>query len=95
MSLSKAIPPDTLTSPEQKVLQDHDYLNSRFYAFCLLINNGLIDSKSFLSSEGEEGREGAVISVNGIMVLETVLFQRLSPTEFCPGPGVRWLVLCD
>lgn len=36
-----------------------------------------------------------LISVNGIMVLETVLFQRLSPTEFCPGPGVQWLVLCD
>lgn len=92
MSMSKAIPPDTLTSPEQKVLQDHDYSNSRFYAFCLLINNGLIDSKSFLSLFRGGGMEGGcsneyLISVNGIMVLETGLCQRLSPTEFCPGPG--------
>ena len=49
----------------------------------------------------EGGMEGGcsneyLISVNGIMVLETVvLFPRLSPTEFCPWPGVQWLVLCD
>ena len=101
MSISKAIPPDTLTSLEQKVLQDHVYSNSRFYAFHLLRHNGLIDSTGFLSLFREGGTEGGcsneyLISVNGIMVLETVvLFQRLSPMEFCPWPGVQWLVLCD
>lgn len=101
MYLSKAIPLETLTSPEQKGLQNHDYLNSRFYAFRLLINNGFIDSTSFLSLFREGGMEGGcsneyLITVNGIIILErVVLFQRLSPTEFCPWPGVQWLVLCD